>query len=186
MKKYVIYSLVCLVLCWLLPACGDSEENIPAPIVPIPEGLSWKPEAPDADQPVTLTFKASSKSALYGYTGDVYLHIGVVSDGDWMYVPADWNKNIDKCRMIKAEGTNVWTLTLSPSIRQWFGSGKTPVQKLGIVIRSADGSKKGIEEDSFIEMSVSSRLCDVKVSVHSHGTRGLSLLQIMHSAYSSN
>ena len=118
-----------------------------------PEGLSWKPEAPDADQPVTLTFKATNKSALYGYTGDVYLYIGVVSDGDWMYMPADWGKNTDKCKMAKAEEANVWTLTLSPSIRQWFNSGETPVNKLGIVIRSADGTKKGIDSDSFITVT---------------------------------
>ena len=118
-----------------------------------PEGLSCKPEAPDADQPVTLTFKATHKSALYGYTGNVYVHIGVVSDGDWMYVPADWDKNIDKCKMTKAEEANVWTLTLSPSIRQWFNSGETPVNKLGIVIRSADGTKKGIDSDSFITVT---------------------------------
>ena len=118
-----------------------------------PDGLSWKPEAPDADQPVTLTFKATNKSALYGYTGDVYVHIGVVSDGDWMYVPADWDKNTDKCKMAKAEEANVWTLTLSPNIRQWFNSGETPVNKLGIVIRSADGTKKGIDSDSFITVT---------------------------------
>ena len=118
-----------------------------------PDGLSWSPSAPDADQPVTLTFKATSKSALYGYTGDVYVHIGIVSDGDWMYVPADWNKNIDKCKMSKAEEANVWTLTLSPSIREWFDSDETPVKKIGIVIRSSDGNKKGIEEDTFINVT---------------------------------
>ena len=118
-----------------------------------PDGLSWKPEAPDADQPVALTFKATNKSALYGYTGDVYLYIGVVSDGDWMYMPADWSKNTDKCKMAKAEEANVWTLTLSPSIRQWFNSGETPVNKLGIVIRNADGTKKGIDSDSFITVT---------------------------------
>lgn len=118
-----------------------------------PDGLSYTPEKPDADQPITLTFKATSKSALYGYSGDVYVHIGVVSEGDWMYVPADWDKNIDKCKMTKAEEANVWTLTLSPSIRQWFDSGETPVNKLGIVIRSADGTKKGIEADSFIAVT---------------------------------
>ncbi|MBQ8875693.1 MAG: alpha-amylase, partial [Bacteroides sp.] len=116
-------------------------------------GLSWSPEKPDADQPITITFKATSKSGLYAYAGDVYVHIGIVSEGEWLYVPADWNKNIDKCKMTKAEKANVWTLTLSPSIRQWFDSGETPVNKLGIVIRSADGSKKGIEEDSFITVT---------------------------------
>ena len=249
MKKYAIYPLVCLCLCWLLPACGDSEEEFSDWLTPsasseqafsqgihfadgastqtvtfeagndwtatltgtdastwcrispakgnagqstvsisaarneteesrtatltisvgtlnkqlditqaakpyvVPEGLSWKPEAPDADQPVTLTFKANSKSALYGYTGDVYLYIGVVSDGDWAYMPADWGKNTDKCKMAKAEEANVWTLTLSPSIRQWFNSGETPVNKLGIVIRNADGTKKGIDSDSFITVT---------------------------------
>ena len=118
-----------------------------------PEGLSYTPEKPDADQPLTLTFKANSKSALYGYTGDVYVHIGVVSDGDWQHVPADWGQNIDKCKMNKTEEKNTWSINLSPSIRQWFNSGETPVNKLGIVIRSADGNKKGIESDSFITVS---------------------------------
>ena len=44
-------------------------------------------------------------------------------------------------------------ITLSPNIREWFGSGKTPVNRLGIVIRSADGNKKGIESDSFVEVT---------------------------------
>lgn len=48
---------------------------------------------------------------------------------------------------------NVWSITLSPNIREWFGSGKTPVNRLGIVIRSADGNKKGIESDSFVEVT---------------------------------
>ena len=118
-----------------------------------PEGLSYTPEKTDADQPLTLTFKANSKSALYGYTGEVYVHIGVVSDGDWQHVPAEWNQNIAKCKMNKTEENNTWSITLSPTIRQWFNSGETPVNKLGIVIRSADGNKKGINEDSFITVT---------------------------------
>ena len=118
----------------------------------IPEGLSWTPEKPDADEPLTIHFRADSKSALYGYTGDVYVHIGVVSEGDWQYVPAAWDENKDPCKMT-AGAANVWSITLSPSIRQWFSSGETPVKKLGIVIRSADGTKKGIEEDSFISVT---------------------------------
>lgn len=249
MKKHFIYPIICLCLCWLLPACSDSTEELSDFLTPAtgsevafsqglsftetastqtvtfdagsawtatltgteasawcritptkgnagqstisisvaqngveeprtatltisagsvnkqvgitqaakpyvaPDGLSYMPEKPDADQPITLTFKATNKSALYGYTGDVYVHIGIVSDGEWMYVPADWDKNTDKCKMTKGTEANVWTLTLSPNIRQWFGSGETPVKKLGIVIRSADGTKKGIEADSFIEVT---------------------------------
>lgn len=120
--------------------------------VSIPEGLSYAPETLDADQPVTITFKADSKSALYGYTGDVYVHIGVISEGSWLYVPAGWSENTEKCKMTSSE-SNIWSITLSPNIREWFGSGETPVNQLGIVIRSADGSKKGLEADSFIQVT---------------------------------
>ena len=121
------------------------------PIV-VPDGLSYSPETPDADQPLTITFKADSKSKLYGYTGEVYAHLGVISEGSWLYVPAAWDQNLEKCHM-KKEADNVWSLTLSPSVREWFGSGETPVNQLGIVVRSSDGSKKGIEEDSFITVT---------------------------------
>lgn len=105
----------------------------------VPDGLSFAPAAPDADQPLVITFKADAKSALYGHKGDVYVHIGVVSEGTWLFVPAEWTENKDKCKMTLTEA-NVWSITLSPNIREWFGSGKTPVSRLGIVIRSADGS----------------------------------------------
>lgn len=120
--------------------------------VSVSEGLSYSPEKPDADQPITITFKADAKSALYGYDGDVYVHIGVVSEGTWLFVPAKWEENKDKCRMTSS-GANIWSITLSPNIREWFGSGETSVNQLGVVIRSADGSKKGIESDSFIPVT---------------------------------
>ena len=249
MKKYAIYPIICLCLCWLLPACSDNGEEFSDYLTPTPEsetafsqglsftdaaltqsitfeagntwkatlegenasawcrvnptqgnagkstisisaskneknesrsatlvisvgtvnkqvsitqaakpyvapeGLSYSPEKPDADQPITLTFKANSKSGLYGYKGNVYVHIGVVSEGDWQYVPAEWNENKDKCKMTATNEANTWQITLSPSIRQWFNSGETPVNKLGIVIRSEDGTKKGIESDSFIAVT---------------------------------
>lgn len=123
-----------------------------ASAVSTPVGLSHVPEQPDADQPITITFKADNKSALYGYTGDVYVHIGVISEGEWRFVPADWGVNTDKCKMTSVEA-NVWSITLSPDIRQWFSSGETSVTKLGVVIRSADGSKKGIDSDSFVTVT---------------------------------
>lgn len=116
------------------------------------DGLSFRPGAPDADLPLTLYFKATKDSPFYDYTGDVYVHAGVVSEGSWMHVPADWNTNVDKCKMNRA-ADNIWSITLEPSIRQWFGSGETPVRQLGIVIRSADGSKKGLDGDSFVTVT---------------------------------
>ena len=29
---------------------------------------------------------------VHGIVGDVYLHTGIVSEGVWLYVPADWNE----------------------------------------------------------------------------------------------
>lgn len=111
------------------------------------------PETPDADQPLTITFKASPTSDLYGYAGEVYLHTGVVREGVWMYVPAEWNENIEKCKFTKSQTeANVWTITLSPSVREWFGSDTTPVEKLGVIIRSADGRKKGLNKDQFVSV----------------------------------
>ena len=156
-RLFSVFQLSCVcVLLMGLAACSDDNPVTPEPEpepepepVEVPEGLSWIPEEPDADQELTIYFKAAASSALKGYTGEVYIHTGVVSEGTWLYVPAEWDENLEKCRMERIED-NTWSIKLQPSVRQWFGSGETPVQQLGVVIRSADGTKKGVEEDLFI------------------------------------
>lgn len=158
-RLFSVFQLSCVcVLLMGLAACSDDNPVTPEPEpepepepVEVPEGLSWIPEEPNADQELTIYFKAAASSALKGYTGEVYIHTGVVSEGTWLYVPAEWDENLDKCRMERIED-NTWSIKLQPSVRQWFGSGETPVQKLGVVIRSADGTKKGVEEDQFISV----------------------------------
>lgn len=159
MKKIWFDCRFLVVLMLLFTACSDNNDPIPDPDpdpTPTPElkvGINLSPETLNADQEVTITFKAGASSGLYNYDGDVYVHIGVVEGNNWMYVPADWNENIAKCKMTKVEA-NVWSITLSPNIRQWFGvASGTPVQKIGIVFRNTDGSKKGIESDSFIAVT---------------------------------
>lgn len=154
-----IYNSIILSLSLLLSiiSCSDEtlglqEEHENSQVVEINEGLNYFPEAPDADSALTIIFKAGEASALYNYVGDVYIHAGVVEEGVWLYVPGEWTENLEKCKMT-AKSDNVWEITLSPSIREWFNSGETAINKLGIVIRSSDGSKKGIEEDSFIEVT---------------------------------
>ena len=147
-----LYSLLWFVMLLFVIGCGDDIPQVKPPVETIKEGLNYSPAAPDADQELKITFKASSTSPLYNYTGDVYIQIGVVANGTWMFVPAAWNENIAKCKMTKTE-TNVWTITLSPTIRQWFNSGTTAINKLGIVIRSADGTLKGIANDSFVTVT---------------------------------
>lgn len=144
-----IYLLLLLLLAF---ACGDDPVDTPEPPVVIKQGLSWSLEEADADKELTIWFKAASGSPLYNYTGDVYIHTGVISEGEWQFVPAEWNENLSKCKMTKVEGEqSTWSIKLTPSIRQWYGSGKTAVNQLGIVVRSADGSKQ--TEDLFIPVT---------------------------------
>ena len=148
MNKNLLFILSLL----LLISCGDGDLPTPTPTQPIKEGFNFNTETPNADQSLTITFKAGANSQLYNYSGDVYLHTGEIVDGIWKFVPAEWSQNIEKCKMTKMEN-NVWEITLSPSIRAWYNSGTTAVTKLGFIIRSADGTKKGLAEDFFVNVT---------------------------------
>ncbi len=102
-------------------------------------GVVVDPVKPDADGPCTIKFNAPDGSELFGYTGDLYAHLGLIVDDEWAFVPADWKENTDKCKFTNL-GENSWELKIEPSIREFFGSGETPLTRLAIVIRSADGS----------------------------------------------
>lgn len=151
MRKRTVFLFCLLLLPLFFTACSSDDPVVTPPVV-IKDGLNYSLDAPDADKELTITFKAGSSSELYNYTGDVYIHIGVIVEGDWTYVPAGWSENLAKCKMTKG-ATNIWSITLSPSIRNWFASGETAVQKLGIVIRSSDGTKKGLTDDSFVTVT---------------------------------
>ncbi len=153
-----------LLISFFFISCGDDpvvipdkpkpEEPKPEEPVKLSDWFSWTPENIDADKELTIYFKAPSSSGLNNYNGDVYVHIGIVAEGQWQHVPADWDENIDSCKMTPVQGeSNAWSIKLSPTIREWFGSGETPINKIGIIARSADGTKKGNKEDNdfFIE-----------------------------------
>ncbi|SCD19325.1 Alpha amylase [Proteiniphilum saccharofermentans] len=149
---YLLLLLLFAFACGEDPVVTPEPEPEPEPPVVIKAGLSWSPEEADAEKELTIWFKPRSGTPLYNYQGDVYIHTGVISEGVWRFVPAGWNENLPKCKMTKVEGElSTWTIKFSPSIRQWFGSGETPVNKLGIVVRSADGSKQ--TEDLFIPVT---------------------------------
>jgi 1,4-alpha-glucan branching enzyme len=150
MKNF--YKILVLFLLILISCSKDDNPPIEPPETEIKDGINLIPTNPEADKELTIIFKAPKTSALYAEKGDVYIHAGVVSEGEWMHVPAAWDQNLEKCKMAVIE-PNVWKITFSPSIRQWFNSGETPVNKIGIVIRNADGTKKGFENDYFITVS---------------------------------
>lgn len=77
---------------------------------------------------------------LYGHTGELYAHLGVVVDGEWKFVPTEWGSTDEKIHFKKV-ADNSWELKLEPSVRDYFGSGETPVTKIAIIVRTADGAK---------------------------------------------
>ena len=117
---------------------GDTGEDV----VPDPaSGISVEPTKPNADESCTIKFAPVEGHELYNYDGDIYVHLGVVVDGEWSFVPANWDENKEKCKMTKV-ADNSFELVLGPTIRDFFGSGATPVNKIAMVVRSDDGSKQ--------------------------------------------
>ncbi len=104
----------------------------------------------DAEQ-VTITFDASqaSNQSLLNYTGDVYAHTGVKVEGitTWQYVKGTWGTNTTQPKLTRT-GTNTYTLSISPSIRQYYGvPADKKITQLCFVFRSSDATKQ--TEDIF-------------------------------------
>ncbi len=108
-------------------------------------GLSVVPENPSSDSSCTLYYRAGGEYPFSGYTGDLYAHIGIVNL-QWEHVQAEWTENIDKCRWQKTDAKDIWSLSIEPSIREWFGAGEDEaITKIGVVVRNADGTKQTVD-----------------------------------------
>lgn len=116
---------------------------------PSATGLFSIPKLPEPDSPCVLYYRADKESPFYDYKKDMYAHIGIV-EAEWMCVQADWDKNTDKCKWQPCEEKNLWKLPIQPSVREWFASGDTPVNKIGVVVRSADGKLQ--TDDLFLKV----------------------------------
>ena len=133
-------------------APGTAEEVVLPPAdgaTPDPaSGISVDPAYPNADKPCTIIFKPASDNPLYGHTGELYGHFGVVVDGEWKFVPTDWGTTEEKTHFTKV-ADNHWEFKMEPSIREYFGSGETPVTKIALIVRTADGNTKSHNDDQF-------------------------------------
>ena len=127
----------------------------------LPDGFSIAPEIINADYAAKIYVKVPSVSDLYNHSGDLYAHIGVLDEyKEWHCVMSEWPKADDpsqwvKCNFeknkLKKEADNIYTLSLEPTIREWFESGDIPVNGIGIVVRNEDGTKKVQADDHFFE-----------------------------------
>ena len=133
-------------------APGTAEEIVLPPAdgaTPDPaSGITVDPAYPNADKPCTIIFKPASDNPLYGHTGELYGHFGVVVDGEWKFVPTDWGTTEEKTHFTKV-ADNHWEFKMEPSIREYFGSGETPVTKIALIVRTADGNTKSHNDDQF-------------------------------------
>ena len=124
----------------------DDPENLVSPDPA--SGITVEPAYPNADEACVIKFNPQSGNPLYNHSGDLYGHLGVVVEGEWMFVPTDWGTTDKKTRFTKV-ADNSWELKLEPSVREYFGSGQTPLNMIAIIVRSADGSIKSHDADQF-------------------------------------
>ena len=131
-------------------AVGDAEVAVEkGEFYPDPAScIDVDPVCPDADKPCTIKFNPTSDNPLYGHTGELYAHLGVVVDGEWKYVPSDWGTTDEKVHFKKV-ADNSWELKLEPTVREYFQSGETPITKLAMIVRTADGNTKSHNDDQF-------------------------------------
>ena len=124
----------------------DDPENLVSPDPA--SGITVEPAYPNADEACVIKFNPQSGNPLYNHSGDLYGHLGVVVEGEWMFVPTDWGTTDKKTRFTKV-ADNSWELKLEPSVREYFGSGQIPLNMIAIIVRSADGSIKSHDADQF-------------------------------------
>ena len=97
------------------------------------EGINNYPTKFKGDKQGKIWYKAAAGDDLYGYEGDVYVHIGI---NDWMYVPTEWGVNEDKYKAEKV-ADNIWCFTLAPTVREWFGAENAAnIQNVCILFRN--------------------------------------------------
>ena len=112
-------------------------------------GFFTDPVLPDADEPVTVFYRPASDDPLYSQTGDLYAHVWL-PDVSGNY-GSSWGDNSEKYKLSKVSGQKLWTMTLSPSIRDFFASGTNPVERIGILARTKDKTKQ--TGDYFIKVT---------------------------------
>lgn len=92
----------------------------------IAQVVTFEPAFATQYDSLVITFDATQGNReLEGFTGEVYLHTGVItnrstSNGDWKYVPATWTEYPENLKA-SSLGNNKWQFKYSPNIRDFFG-----------------------------------------------------------------
>ena len=114
-------------------------------------GFYTDPAIPNADEPCTIYYKPAEGDVFDGYTSDLYVHTWLRTGTVDSNGPT-WGDNNAKYKLTKVSGqTNLWSIEITPSVREWFGIGKdSPCWKIGIIARSSDAQEQ--TENNFIKV----------------------------------
>ncbi len=118
--------------------------------------LSWSPTfITEQSQNITITADATkgNKGLLNHAAGDVYVHIGVITNqsnnsSDWRHVQSTWATTADSIHAVST-GVNQWTFTLPGTVRSFFKmtDPTETIVKIAILFRSGDGNTKLANSD---------------------------------------
>ena len=131
--------------------------------------VSSSPAFPSRFNSVTIFLDATKgNQGLLDFTGDVYIHTGLITDksnpdnpidpinnpGDWKYIKTAFGQNTSSTKMTRL-GTNLYSITIS-DLEDYYGSSPTDeLLKIAMIFRSGDSEKIAKAEngdDFFVEL----------------------------------
>ncbi len=122
--------------------------------------VTLHPANPSPTDAVTITFDATKGNGLLAGATAVYIHTGVVTSDQgtaWEYVKGNWGQDDATVKMTQvANQPNKWEITLSPSIRSFYGfNAGVPAFRLSMVFRDQAGSlvgKSAADTDIYLDI----------------------------------
>ena len=112
------------------------------------------PAFPRADESVTVIYDATQGNAGLLGADKVYMHSGIIKSGpdgqSWTNVVGNYGQDDGIGEMTRVTGeTNKWQITLSPSIRSYYGATTNDlIFRLAMVFRDANGANTGKTADN--------------------------------------
>ena len=107
--------------------------------------VSWQGGVtPESNQSATILFDKTG-TGLATYNGTIYAHTGVTLNGTaWSNVIGAWGNNSVQPSLTLVSG-NIYKLTLTPSILNYYGVTTGSVTKINMVFRSDDKTKQTLD-----------------------------------------
>lgn len=112
-----------------------------------PYGLEYwlAPASPSQNEAATLYFDRTKGDGKLNDTNDIYIYTGVIleNESEWSHTN-DWNNMTDTYKMqpIKS-GSNVYSITFTPTIAEWYGiSDIETAAQIAVIFRDKSGNNK--------------------------------------------